>query len=401
MAKPTTNVVYPVQVSKGNTLYIEAHGSFLTKKNIQRQLKNLGYKKFTITKPIPLKDFKNMSSKVKTIKLKPAIGELKGVPKPPTQTGLGKIPGGPNNPGMKISEGASATKGTKKQKIVTKSGSSGNQNVSLSKFKEKLKSKVTFIEDTVTGQSESYIDCEKNGQIVGDVIIDCTGFKGELQYTSDADLSNRLICDTAIAGHVEYESEEEKRKYVICEAVSCGWIWKIPVRHRIGTGIVFNKKITSPEEAAMIFTNHWKDRVKIRKVINWTPYYRPKFWKNNVIRIGLSAGFIEPLESTGLALAMEGAYQFVRLTESGYMKQSTRLLYNSIMTSFFEESIDFVAMHYLVSARKEKFWQQARKIKRPIQMDYYNKKLKDPLNYKSSEYNFFGGNNWVTWLRQT
>lgn len=268
-------------------------------------------------------------------------------------------------------------------------------------IKEKLKSRVTLIEDTVTGQSESYINCEKNGQIVGDVIIDCTGFKGELQYTSDADLSNRLICDTAIAGHVEYESEEEKRKYVICEAVSCGWIWKIPVRHRIGTGIVFNKKITSPEEAAMIFTNHWKDRVKIRKVINWTPYYRPKFWKNSVIRIGLSAGFIEPLESTGLALAMEGAYQFVRLTESGYMKQSTRLLYNSIMTSFFEESIDFVAMHYLVSARKEKFWQQARKIKRPIQMDYYNKKLKDPLNYKSSEYNFFGGNNWVTWLRQT
>ena len=141
MASPTTNVVYPVQVSKGNTLYIEAHGSFLTKKNIQRQLKNLGYKKFTITKPIPLKDFKNMSSKVKTIKLKPAIGNLKGVPKPPAQAGLGKIPGGPNNPGMKISEGASATKGTKKQKIVTKSGGSSNQNVSLSKFKEKLKSK--------------------------------------------------------------------------------------------------------------------------------------------------------------------------------------------------------------------------------------------------------------------
>ena len=96
-----------------------------------------------------------------------------------------------------------------------------------------------------------------------------------------------------------------------------------------------------------------------------------------MIRIGLSAGFIEPLESTGLALAMEGAYQFVKLTESGYMKQSTRLLYNSIMTSFFEESIDFVAMHYLVSNRKEKFWQEARKLKRPIQMDYYSKKLKD------------------------
>ena len=153
MASPTTNVVYPVQVSKGNTLYIEAHGSKAARNNIQKQLRSLGYKKFTITKPIPLKDFKNMSSKVKTIKLKPAIGNLKGVPKPPAQAGLGKIPGGPNNPGMKISEDASATKGTKKQKTVTKRGGSGNQNVSLSKFKEKLKSKEVKKPSNVRGGS--------------------------------------------------------------------------------------------------------------------------------------------------------------------------------------------------------------------------------------------------------
>ena len=94
-----------------------------------------------------------MSSKVKTIKLKPAIGNLKGVPKPPAQAGLGKTPGGPNNPGMKISEDASATKGTKKQKTVTKRGGSGNQNVSLSKFKEKLKSKEVKKPSNVRGGS--------------------------------------------------------------------------------------------------------------------------------------------------------------------------------------------------------------------------------------------------------
>ncbi|MAJ05070.1 MAG: hypothetical protein CBC16_10075 [Verrucomicrobia bacterium TMED56] len=273
--------------------------------------------------------------------------------------------------------------------------------IKLAKFiKEKIKHKVTFIEDTVQFQSENYVQCENN-KIYADVFIDCTGFKSLLHQTDKVDLSKRLICDTAIAGHVEYENEEEKRKYVICEAVSCGWIWKIPVRHRIGTGIVFNRRITSVEEAAMVFTNHWKDRVKIRKTIDWTPYYKLKPWKNNVIAIGLSAGFIEPLESTGLALAMEGAYQFVVLTESGYMKQSTRSLYNSILTSFFEESIDFVAMHYLINERKEKIWQEGRRLKKPIQIDYYNKRLKDPLHYKDSQYSFFGGSNWVTWLRQT
>ena len=269
----------------------------------------------------------------------------------------------------------------------------------LAKF-IKSKLKVKFIEDTVKFQSENYLVCE-NQTIYADVFIDCTGFQSLLQVTNETDLSHRLICNTAIAGPVQYKDDSERLNYTVCEAVSCGWIWKVPLRTRIGTGIVFNKDITPVEEAKEIFLKHWDNRPEVRKVIDWTPFYKPRLWKNNVIRIGISAGFIEPLESTGLALAMEGAFQFVELTESGYHTQATRDLYNSILKFFYEESINFIAMHYSANDRTEKFWQQARKIKRPIQMDYYNKKLKDPLNYKNSQYNFFGGNNWVTWLRQT
>ena len=270
----------------------------------------------------------------------------------------------------------------------------------LAKFiKEKIKDKVTFINSSVGGMNGSFLSTDK-GNIGADVFIDCTGFASVLQDKTKVDLSDRLICDTAIAGHVEYESKKEKRKYVICEAVSCGWIWKIPVKHRIGTGIVFNRSITDPEEASMIFNNHWASRVKIRKVINWTPYYKPSFWKHNVISLGLAGGFIEPLESTGLALAMEGAYQFVKLTRDGYGHGATSSLYNAIMKSFYEESIDFVTMHYIVNNRKEKFWEEARKLKIPPQYRMYEKQKNNVANYPDNQYSFFGGNNWVTWLKQ-
>ena len=266
-------------------------------------------------------------------------------------------------------------------------------------IKNKIKNKVKFFNRTVKGMYGSYLLTDK-GQMKADVFIDCTGFNSVLQKKTKVDLSKRLICDTAIAGHVEYKNEKEKRKYVICEAVSCGWIWKIPVKNRIGTGIVFDRSITSTLEAEKIFIEHWDNRVDIRKTINWTPYYKPSFWKHNVVSLGLAAGFIEPLESTGLALAMEGAYQFVELTKNGYGYGATVDLYNAIMKSFYEESIDFVAMHYIVSNRKEKFWEKARKLKIPPQYKLYKEEKNNIANYPNNQYSFFGGNNWVTWLKQ-
>ena len=130
--------VYPVEIiktmtdsfgkdsSKSYTTYVKANKSAITKK-----LKSLGIKNYRINNPVS----KALLSKVNAV-------SISGLKQPPARfTGAGKLPGGVNNPGMKISEDASATKGTKKQKIVTKRGGSGNQNVSLSKFKEKLKSK--------------------------------------------------------------------------------------------------------------------------------------------------------------------------------------------------------------------------------------------------------------------
>ena len=270
-----------------------------------------------------------------------------------------------------------------------------------------IQSKISIevIRDTVVRLDSDGLLLKSNKRLTADLFVDCTGFKSLLQETPSTILTDRLICDTAIAGHVSYQDPwRERVSYVISEAVECGWIWKIPLQSRIGTGIVFNKSITPVPEAKKIFLDHWDQRVGPTKTIDWTPYYKKEFWKDNVVRIGLSAGFIEPLESTGLALIMEGAHQLVlALHGPGYTSYNVAI-YNSIIQNFFEESIDFVGAHYTLNTRSEPFWCKARdQLKKSKRQIFYSEMIKNPSydtknNYVS--YSFFKKNNWFTWLKQ-
>ena len=118
--------------------------------------------------------------------------------------------------------------------------------------------------DTNEGSSYSYhIDCGKlvsyikrrsrvrhiqsgyDSSIKADLFIDCTGFKSILKKNDKNDLTGRLFCDTAIATKVPYQNRsKELRPYTTCTAVDHGWIWRIPVRTRMGSGLVFNRNIT-------------------------------------------------------------------------------------------------------------------------------------------------------------
>jgi flavin-dependent dehydrogenase len=249
----------------------------------------------------------------------------------------------------------------------------------------------------------------KNDDIItGDLFLDCTGFKGLLNNNPIRnDLSDRLICDTAVAGHIPYQDrEKELRPYVISEAVDCGWVWNIPVKNRIGSGLVFNRSITDPEDAKEYFVKYWNNRISkdSLKVIDWTPYYNDNIWHNNVVSIGLSAGFIEPLESTGIALIMEGIYQLGRRITEYYYSNEDVTIYNDNMKYFFEECVNFVSMHYSKTEREEPFWKIVKdKIKVSEEQKIYERQLLDPsipLIRIPKDINFFTGHNWNTWLIQ-
>ena len=269
---------------------------------------------------------------------------------------------------------------------------------------------VKIVKGEVVSLDEQGLLLKNNERIKADLFIDCTGFKSLLQKVPTTTLEDRLICNTAIAGHVPYQDiTKEKKTYVISEAVECGWIWTIPLQSRMGSGLVFNRDITPIKEAEKIFKDYWKQRVGTLKVLNWTPYYKKEIWKDNVIRIGLSAGFIEPLESTGIALITKGVEQLVKsLTTTQYYNAHTIKLYNTIMENFFDEAIDFVGEHYTLCERPEPFWQEARKrIKKSERELFYTeqffkycKAIKIPPFHYRNEYSFFTEFSWIIWLKQ-
>ena len=251
---------------------------------------------------------------------------------------------------------------------------------------------------------------KNNEEILADLYIDCTGFKSMLKNkTERMILRDRLICDTAVAGPIMYiDKEKEITPYTRCVAVDEGWIWITPVQSRMGSGFIFNREITDIEKAKDFFVTYWNQRIKKEnvKVIDWTPFYDKKIWSENVVSIGLSAGFLEPLESTGLALIMEGICQLSKRIYKNYYNEDDIELYNKTMQMFFENSIDFVNMHYLVSQRKGVFWEQARQLKKSKKFLIFEESIKNNKfdmdeNNSFNDIDFFGSDNWYCWLIQS
>jgi tryptophan halogenase len=248
----------------------------------------------------------------------------------------------------------------------------------------------------------------KNGQLISaDLFVDCTGFKGLLNYEPQrVDLNGRLWCDTAVAGHVPYaDRDKELHPYVISEQIEHGWIWNIPVQSRIGSGLVFNRSCTDIETAKKFFCDYWDNRISSDKlkVIDWTPYYNRNPWHENVVAIGLSNGFIEPLESTGIALIIAGVEQLTFALESRFYTDDQIKYFNLLMSNFFEDAIDFVSMHYANATRQGKIWDMVRStFKKSHRMKFYEKELKSTdrkLPIKGTGY-MFTGSNWMCWLIQ-
>lgn len=240
--------------------------------------------------------------------------------------------------------------------------------------------------------------------ITSDLFIDCTGMRSIINNVEYESLEGRLFCNTALACPVQYiDKKTEMHPYTKAIAVDHGWAWVTPTASRIGSGLVFDKNITSVDEAKDYFVNFWNNRILKEniRVLDWTPRYTKTPWNNNVVSIGLSAGFIEPLESTGLALIILQARQLIdRIADFSYSDDSINL-YNYQFTESFESSIDFVSSHYSNTNRTEPFWQN-------VKANYVkskNIKLKEdllklgPLNSEHRKSgHLFTGANWNTWL---
>ena len=280
-------------------------------------------------------------------------------------------------------------------------------------IQEKLKDKIRIIKSEVVNVIKEADNIDfielKNGEFIkSDLYVDCTGFYNILRKSErKIDLKDRLFVNTAVVHQIPYvDRPTEFKPYAECDAVDHGWIWKIGVANRIGSGMVFNRHITDIEEAKEYFADYWEGRIKKENVraINWDPFYNEDPWVGNVVQIGLSGGFIEPLESTGVGLITVGITQLSNTLHEQYYTQNDVDLFNTFMVTLFEDCVSFVSMHYANNNRTSKFWKHVQDTFVPSErMLHYLERLKNP-NIKvpvDSKYNYmFGGSSWTMCLQQ-
>jgi len=224
----------------------------------------------------------------------------------------------------------------------------------------------------------------RNGDTLeADLYIDCSGFKSMLlEQTLGVEFdsfSQWLPNNKAWAVQVPYEDKEVEMENVTdCVAVDNGWIWNIPLYHRIGKGYVFCDKFTSEEDAKeefkqFIMTRLKKPRTREQvdaldfRLINIKNGVHKKCWHKNVVAVGLSYGFIEPLESTGLLSVQE---ILLRLSHTLHYDTVNKIHvdnFNYIVGGIMQSFKFFVAYHYTLSSRRDTpYWKH---VTENIEMD--------------------------------
>ena len=225
--------------------------------------------------------------------------------------------------------------------------------------------------------------CEQSGNITslsladgnaiqGDFFIDCTGFKGllieEALHTGYDNWSHYLLCDRAVAMQTELAGPPVP--YTKSVAHSAGWRWQIPLRERMGNGLVYCSRYMSDDQAIDTLRNEVVGNpINEPRIIRFTPGKRRMGWNKNCVALGLASGFIEPLESTSIHLIMTGLVRLMRLFPFDGVTQSAIDEYNNKFTSEMDAILDFIVMHYKVTDRHDSaFWQQCQRMDIPASL---------------------------------
>ena len=257
-----------------------------------------------------------------------------------------------------------------------------NNTVGVKIFEEAVE-KIEHIDSEV-----STVLLKDGTKIKADLFVNCTGwssiFSEAIKHAKWIDRSGDMPVNIAVAAPIEYVDEAlEMHPYTTAKCLDIGWMWVTPIQSRIGSGIIFNSSITSVEEAKSKFDSIWGDRRLAEfNVLRWEPKYNSESWLGNVVSIGLSSGFVEPLESSGLALIAEAGYSLLGRIRKGFYNLTDILAHNAKMTLDYEETMDFVRLHYLNSTYTSKFWDMVGE-----------QKLTESLKERISLYEKFGYSN--------
>jgi len=166
------------------------------------------------------------------------------------------------------------------------------------------------------------------------------------------DWSQWLPCNRAIA--IPSASHGQLPPYTRATARRAGWQWRIPLQHRVGNGHVYWNEHMSDDEACQILLDNLEGEALTEpNQLYFQTGKRKTLWKKNVIAIGLSGGFLEPLESTSIYLIQEGITALLELFPDIQFSQNDSEEYNARMDLYFERVRDFLLLHYVATERDD------------------------------------------------
>lgn len=200
-----------------------------------------------------------------------------------------------------------------------------------------------------------------DGSVVqGDFFVDCSGFAGLLiegaLQAGYENWSHWLPCDSAVA--VPTEKVTPLRPYTRAIACEFGWRWQIPLQHRTGNGYVYSSKYISDDDAREYLKNNLDTpALGDVRLLKFTPGQRHESWKRNCVAIGLSSGFLEPLESTSIYLIQMAILKLLEFFPSLETNDLRRTNFNKFMKNEYELVRDFIILHYKLNSKTSlKFW---------------------------------------------
>lgn len=213
------------------------------------------------------------------------------------------------------------------------------------------------------GDDISALRLDNDERIVADLFVDCTGFAARLinsdkQNTFNS-LSGTLFVDRAVVTRVENDSLADVIGYTKSTAQSAGWIWDIALQDRRGLGHVYSSRYIDDDAAKAELAAYVRQPVEELETrrLDMRIGYHDQQWRGNCVAIGLSSGFLEPLESTGIYLiemANWAMLEFVPRYLGGAQPQAS---YNRILHNHYDNIADFLKLHYCLSNRRDTaFW---------------------------------------------
>ena len=213
-----------------------------------------------------------------------------------------------------------------------------------------------------------------DGRVIGgDLFIDCSGFRGLLVEqalgTGYEEWSHWLPCDRAVAVPCTHSGNPDP--FTRATAYQSGWQWRIPLQHRMGNGLVYSSAHLSDDDAReLLLSNLEGEPLADPRPLSFVTGRRKLAWNRNVVSLGLSSGFVEPLESTSIHMIHTGISKLLALFPDKRFNPVERDEYNRQVQALYEDVRDFIILHYCATKRTDsEFWNYCRTMTLPESLE--------------------------------